>query len=79
MSLEQIPFNLFETTQDVINTQTINLKTEKHQLHFETSIDKNIKVKADPLRYMQVLTNLVNNAIKFTPNGNIIVALNHNP
>ncbi|MEO8149625.1 MAG: ATP-binding protein [Bacteroidia bacterium] len=77
LTLEQIPFNIFEATQDVINSQSINLKSEKQQLHFKTLIDKNAKVKADPLRYMQVVTNLVNNAIKFTPAGEINVTLNY--
>jgi signal transduction histidine kinase len=77
LSLEYIPFNIYEATQDVIITQSINLKTEKQQLLFETNTIQNCMVKADPLRYMQVLTNLVNNAIKFTPEGNIYIVLNH--
>jgi len=75
--VEQIPFNICNATQDVINAQSLLLNKLKQTLIFEYNFDKQLKVVGDSLRYMQILTNLVSNAIKFTPEGKIVVNIFH--
>ncbi len=74
---EQIPFNMYQAAQDVISAQSLHLNKDKQTLIFESNFNSELKVIGDPLRIMQVLTNLVNNAIKFTPAGKITVNINH--
>ena len=42
-------------------------------VEFQYKIDKRIIVEADKVRIFEVLSNLLKNAIKFTPEGNILV------
>lgn len=52
---------------------------EKKGLHIDLQLDKRIpNFQFDKDKIIQVLTNLVNNAIKFTEKGNITIAANKN-
>lgn len=70
-------FNLRKTTEEAVSS----LKTlaEKKGLTLRMAFDPYlpIKVKGDPKRIRQILINLIGNAIKFTPSGNIEVRLEH--
>lgn len=65
-------FDFEKMIQDVFNVVQVKLD-EKHQ-HFHLDIEEPLKnmIVSDELRLSQVLINLLNNAIKFTPeNGDI--------
>ena len=76
LDMENIDFNLMDTIENVGNM--INIKAaEKDGLEVLYHIDPKIPkyLVGDPLRLGQVITNLGNNAVKFTEKGEIILAV----
>ena len=73
LELEEIPFNLRETTDDLLSL--LSLKAAEKELYFHCVVDHHIPevVRGDPVRLRQILINLANNAIKFTDSGGILV------
>ncbi len=73
--LEAIPFNLVNCIDDVMNM----LKDSAHEknLTLEAIIDPDIPQHylGDQIRVSQILTNLLNNAIKFTQEGSVILSI----
>lgn len=73
LSLERTAIDLRELIEDVISmlAPTAHAKNlELVHLHYH---DVPPEIMGDPLRIKQVLTNLINNAIKFTHSGEVIV------
>jgi len=73
LELENIPFSIHDAVNEVIDT--VFLKAEKKGLTLLSFVDPKINsyVLGDPVRFKQVLINLVNNAIKFTDKGEVMV------
>ncbi|PHS20674.1 MAG: hypothetical protein COA86_01640 [Kangiella sp.] len=71
LELELIDFDLNHSTQQII--KLLQLKAEEKGINFSYKLlsDKDRFVCGDPIRIKQILINLVNNAIKFTPHGSI--------
>ncbi len=73
LSLEEIPFGLDEVIASV-STLTAGRAHEKGlELLVSVAPDVPDRLRGDPLRLGQVLTNLVNNAVKFTEHGEVRV------
>jgi len=73
LELETAPFDLEEAIFDVMDMLS-PLAAQKHiamAFYYADSIPQ--EVIGDALRFKQILTNLISNAIKFTPDGEIIV------
>ncbi len=75
MKLEKTKFQLDTILSDLMDMFAI--KAEAKSLHFLFDIDPKTpsELEGDPLRLKQVLINLINNAIKFTDRGEIIVKI----
>ena len=75
MRLESVPFDIAATFEEI----TVNYASAAHAKGIEllTDIDPEVprEVCGDPLRVRQVLSNLVNNALKFTKEGEIVVGV----
>jgi signal transduction histidine kinase/DNA-binding response OmpR family regulator len=73
IELEEIEFCLDEVFNDLSNL--LSIKTEEKGIELIFDIESIIpnKVIGDPLKVMQILTNLGNNALKFTEEGHIII------
>jgi PAS domain S-box-containing protein len=73
LQLEHIPFSLDEVLNDL--NDIVSQRAEQKNLAIMFSVARDIpkNLMGDPLRLSQVLINLLNNAIKFTEEGEIIV------
>ena len=71
LSLEVVEFDLRQTAEDVLNLYTFSRAENGPELILETDPDLPAGVLGDPVRVKQVLSNLVSNAIKFTPKGHV--------
>ena len=71
LELEKIPFRLSKVLGDL--NQLLSYKTEEKGvlLNFEVPQDFHDNLIGDPVRLSQIITNLVNNGIKFTQKGSV--------
>ncbi|NQZ06847.1 MAG: response regulator [Algicola sp.] len=74
-NIEQIEFDMDEVLCDL--SQMIMPKAGEKELDILYSVDADVpyKLKGDPFRLGQILLNLINNAIKFTEKGEILVKI----
>lgn len=74
-SLEKIFFDMYDCIEDIL--LIMSPLAHAKQLEFAVVIDRNIpkNLLSDPLRFKQILTNLVSNAIKFTNKGFVKIHL----
>jgi len=75
--MEQLPFDLRELIENVVATFSEPAAAKGIELIADLPPDISLNVFGDPSRLRQVIINLLNNAIKFTECGEIIVRMNH--
>jgi two-component system sensor histidine kinase/response regulator len=75
LDLEKTDFRLEDVLENV--SSVVSQKAHDRNLEFllATQQDLPVDLVGDPLRLGQILINLVNNAVKFTENGEIVVAV----
>ena len=66
-------FNVQELLEEVIETAAPLANTRSLDLRLLTPLDTVMEVEADRVRVRQVMLNLVNNALKFTERGSVMV------
>lgn len=71
--LKETPFDLRQTVYQVIKTLSVRADEKGLKLGYDLGDVPN-RFIGDPLRLRQVLMNLVGNAVKFTPRGEVIVS-----
>lgn len=73
LALENAPFNLEEAVFDVMDMLSPLACDKQLNMAVYYYDDVPRQVRGDVLRFKQILTNLVSNAIKFTPDGEVVV------
>jgi signal transduction histidine kinase/CheY-like chemotaxis protein len=75
LQIEQTPFNLRETLKNALIPLQFRARVEGLNLTCDVDPEVPKTLLGDPVRVSQVLTNLVSNAIKFTPEGSVTVTV----
>ena len=75
LDLEQIDFDLSGVLGNLANQVTMKAQEKGLELIFDVAPSVPASLVGDPLRLGQVLLNLVNNAVKFTEKGEIVVSV----
>ena len=73
LDMEQVPFQLDSALERVSSIMGVKTAEKGLALNFDKEPDVPPVIVGDPLRLNQVLTNLINNAVKFTDAGTIAV------
>lgn len=79
LALERLPFAPVETSEEVLRLLSARAQEKRIDLRFEAQIAGPLLIAGDPLRFRQVLLNLVDNAIKFTAAGSVTLFLRWTP
>ena len=75
MEMETIEFRLEDVIEHMVSLVGMKIEDKGLELLFNAAPDVPTGLVGDPLRLGQVLLNLVNNAVKFTETGEIIVGV----
>ncbi len=73
LELEEIEFDLRQELEQLAKTMALKAQEKGLEIILDLRGLETSKVKGDPSRLRQILTNLVSNAIKFTEEGEILI------
>ena len=75
LELDSVPFELEGTVRNVLGTAAVRAQDKSLAFDFQCAPDVPVELVGDPIRLRQVLFNLLDNAIKFTQDGHVSVAI----
>jgi diguanylate cyclase (GGDEF)-like protein/PAS domain S-box-containing protein len=74
IELEQSEFSLRKSVNDVLVTQTSEIRKKRLEIKIDIPLSVPDNVTGDVTRFKQILSNLLSNAIKFTEQGTIAIS-----
>lgn len=74
ITLERIDFDLETAILDILEMQAPMAHSKGLELSLVSSNGRSFKIKGDPTRFKQIISNLVSNAIKFTDSGSVAIS-----
>ena len=75
LEIEHVDFNLWQIVEDTASLMSNNAQQRALEMICDIQGDVPVMANGDPVRLRQILSNLVGNAIKFTPQGQIEVSV----
>lgn len=75
MKFEMIPFDVYAVVLQVHKLFLQHARSNRLELTCRTGLSATLEAIGDPGRVRQILTNLVSNAIKFTPSGTVGISV----
>jgi signal transduction histidine kinase len=79
LELERVPTPACETVETVLSLFAERARSKGLDLAGYIAVDIPERIEADPVRLTQVLSNLVNNALKFTHAGGVTLSVERDP
>lgn len=79
MQVEHIEFAPHEVVREVVRLSRARAEGKGILLDEHYQLPLPAAIRSDPVRFEQILFNLVSNAIKFTEKGNVSITLGHDP
>ncbi|MBS0205974.1 MAG: PAS domain-containing protein [Planctomycetes bacterium] len=73
--LDRAPFDVRETLGDTMKSLAVRASRARLELAFEVGPDVPLVLEGDYARLRQIIVNLVGNAIKFTPKGEVVLTV----
>ncbi|MBV1952038.1 MAG: response regulator [Cycloclasticus sp.] len=78
IKIKPISFNLQESIEKVLHLLSAQAKENGVSLKYQHDVNAPRFIRQDPVKFGQILINLINNAIKFSPNSVVTVSLKIN-
>ena len=75
IEIERVDFDLDDLLADLSDVVGVRAGQKNLEIIFSTAADVPRRLRGDPVRLKQVLLNLLNNALKFTNSGEIVVEI----
>ena len=75
LQIEAVDFSLHELVNDTLKTLIPRAESKGLKIDVNVPVDLPAQVRSDPVRIRQVLTNLCDNAIKFTSEGGVSISI----
>jgi PAS domain S-box-containing protein len=75
LTIDRVPFNVKDLVQSIIKAHSPRAAGKGIELNYMISSNIPEFLKGDPSRLQQILNNLMSNAVKFTENGEITLAI----
>ncbi len=78
LELEEVAFDIRDKCEELLSLMALKARNNNVRLSLEISPDVPPKIIGDSTRFMQILINLTNNAIKFSNDGTVSIQVNAN-